>query len=187
MPLRPPHCPRRFGGKSSVAAPTYAASFARGPNSPRSNARGAPLPLLAFPAPYGRAPPRTAGLRESGGRLRREFFSAPLHGANSAGWRLLHSRLRPVQRGGHCSLRSRCAPSLHRPPRPRPPSGRRALRVAPPSVGRVRARTIGSVPLSHCPKQFFVGLPKKPLHFDTPAAIDFFGNPPDEKFFRDKK
>ena len=38
--------------------------------------RGAPLPLLRFPAPVGRAPPRWSGLRESGVPLCGAFFSA---------------------------------------------------------------------------------------------------------------
>ena len=48
------------------AAPTYAASFERGP-PPRSRwPRGVPRPLLGSPAPYGRALRGNSGLRESG-------------------------------------------------------------------------------------------------------------------------
>jgi len=60
------------------------ASCARGP-PPRACWLGGPPPLLALPAPDGRAPPRWSGLRESGVRLWRAFFSATALGVGSGG------------------------------------------------------------------------------------------------------
>ena len=60
------------------------ASCARGP-PPRACWLGGPPPLLAFPAPFGRAPPRWSGLWESGVRLRRAFLSATALGGGSVG------------------------------------------------------------------------------------------------------
>lgn len=53
---------------------------------PRPCWLGGPPPLLALPAPDGRAPPRWSGLRESGVRLRRAFFSATALGVGNGGW-----------------------------------------------------------------------------------------------------
>jgi hypothetical protein len=49
---------------------------ARGDPRPALVRLGGPPPLLAVPAPYGRAPARWRGLRESGVPLRGAFFSA---------------------------------------------------------------------------------------------------------------
>lgn len=61
------------------------ASCGRGPR-PALVGSGGPPPLLAFPAPDGRAPPRWSGLRESGVPLRGAFLSATALGVGNGGW-----------------------------------------------------------------------------------------------------
>ena len=65
--------------------------------------RGAPVPLLLVPAPYGRAPAGSRGLRESGSRgwatpNPSPFLSATACGGGSCGW-----VLRPRVGSGWCS------------------------------------------------------------------------------------
>ena len=107
------------GSRRSVAAPTYAASCARGPR-PALVRLGGPPPLLAVPAPYGRAPPGSAGLRESGARYARGFFFGYRVGGRRRRLGALNAPPRPRRRGAPCSLWSRCAPSPPRPLRPLP-------------------------------------------------------------------
>lgn len=91
------------------------ASCGRGPR-PALVGSGGPPPLLAFPAPDGRAPPRWAGLWESGVPLRGAFLSADARaGGNGGGVSLGAPPCVRVPRPPAAPYRSRRAPVSARP------------------------------------------------------------------------
>lgn len=126
--------------------------------------RGAPLPLLRFPAPAGRAPSRWPGLRESGVPLRGANFSAGASGAvcglgaslpRSVGW--VRSSLwscRPSSSSPAGRLRRRTTLPSFRP-----------LSSPPPAAYSLRSSAPAFQPLSlsPCSMADVLGLPNKPL------------------------
>lgn len=154
------------------AAPTYAASFERGP-PPRSRwPRGDPRPLLGSPAPYGRAPRQRGGLRESGvlpsvGRFYRLTRSGSACGLGatpprSEGWR----------RASLWSRRACCGASFGR------PTSRTTLPALctpfspQPAASSLRSSAPASAPtaLTRCSSSNVRGLPSKPLTLRHPRS-----------------
>lgn len=128
---------------------------------PARRGLGGPPPLLASPAPYGRAPPRRAGLRESGVRLRRAFLSAAASGGGPGGWVALIAP--PASASAGCALLPAVA---LRPLAAASAASRRLVRLPRPT-GRARVRCAAPrrrfrpPPLPHCPFDDVLGLPNQ--------------------------
>lgn len=102
--------------------------FGRGPPPRPQSLEGSPAPFSLHPAPFGRAPPRWSGLRESGCRATPSpFLSAGAIGGVHGGW--AHGA---HVRGRWCALTH--APSGIAPLSARNPRGR--FRVVPPHPSR---------------------------------------------------
>ena len=142
---------------------------ARGGPRPALVRLGGPPPLRAVPAPCGRAPPGSSGLRFASGErcppTAGVFFGYRV-GGGGGGWG-----------------------RLTRPLRPRPSSAWRALRDPPASVGRVRAAA--ATPIAYASLDMkCLGSPKKTAYatgFPLPTSAEpvFFGNPPCDISHRD--
>ena len=138
---------------------------ARGDPRPALVRLGGPPPLLAVPAPYGRAPPGSSGLRESGARYARGFFFGYRVGGRRRRLGALNAPPRPRCQG--CA-RSR-APLPTRPLRPLPSGSWRALRDPPAPFGRVRAAAAAPHRVRVARYEMSWVSQKNRLHYGIPA------------------
>ena len=158
--------------RPAVAAPTGAVSCARGPPPRACWPRGDPRPLLGSPAPYGRAPRRRGGLRESGVRPSVGRFCRLARSGSACGLGAVPPRSEGWRRVSLGSRRACCGALVGRPAtRPTLPS--RYPPFSPqPAASSLSSSAPASAPtaLTHCSTSNVRGFPPKSLTLRHPRS-----------------